>query len=215
LLVQCLLKAEPKPATGSELGRKLEAIERQVMRLAHLTEHLLDVSRINTSGVGLELGSVDLADVARAAIARATDEFGHSRSPVSLHATTPVVGRWDQRRCEQMVTHLLSNAATYGEHRPIDVDVTADAKTARITVRDQGVGIPLQYQQRIFDRFARAPDAKNVAGLGMGLWVVRRIAGALGGNVFVESAPGEGSAFTVELPLSGPERAVGSFAVTV
>jgi signal transduction histidine kinase len=216
LLVQCLLKAEPKPGAGTELGRRLEAIERQVMRLAHLTEHLLDVSRINTSGVGLELGAVDLADVVRAAIARATDELAHSKSHVSLHVTTPVVGRWDQKRCEQMVTHLLSNAANYGEHRPIDVDVTSDAKTARITVRDQGVGIPLQYQRGIFDRYARAPDAKNVAGLGMGLWVVRRIAGALGGSVFVESAPGEGAAFTVELPLAGPsERATSTFATAM
>jgi signal transduction histidine kinase len=216
LLAQCLLKAEPRPASGTELGKRLEAIERQVMRLAQLTEHLLDVSRINSAGLGLELGTVDLGDVARAAIARATDQLAHSRSPVSLHVSTPVVGRWDQRRCEQMVTHLLSNAASYGEHRPIEIDVTADENTARITVRDQGIGIPLPYHQRIFDRYARAPEAKNVAGLGMGLWVVRRIAGALGGSVFVESAPGEGSSFTVELPLSGPtERATGSVATTV
>ncbi len=215
LLVQCLLKAERR-TDDADFGNKLESIERQVMRLAQVTERLLDVARIHASGLGLELGAVDLGDVARTAIARATEELALSNSPVSLHVETPVVGRWDQKRCEQMLTHLISNAANYGEHRPIEIDVSADSETARITVRDQGVGIPLQDQQRIFDRYARAPEAKNVAGLGMGLWVVRRIAGALGGNVSVQSAPGEGSAFTVELPLAGPaERPTGSFATTM
>jgi signal transduction histidine kinase len=204
LLVQCLMKAAPRAPTLSEIQRRLESIERQVMRLAELTENLLDMCRIHASGIGLELGAVDLGDVARTAIVHAAERLDNSRSPVSLHVASPAVGRWDRKRCEQMVMHLLSNAATYGEHRPIDVDVTADSKTARITVRDHGLGIALQQQDRIFDRYARAPEAKNVAGLGLGLWVVSRIAEALGGSVSVESAPGEGSAFTVELPLSGP-----------
>jgi signal transduction histidine kinase len=216
LLVQCLLKAESRGIENTDFGSKLESIERQVMRLAQVTERLLDLARIHKSGLGLELGAVDLADVARAAIAQATEELALSNSPVSLHVQKSVVGRWDQKRCEQMLTHLISNAANYGEHRPIEIDVSADSKTARITVRDQGVGIPLQDQQRIFDRYARVSESKYVAGLGMGLWVVRRIAGALGGNVSVQSAPGEGSAFTVELPLAGPaERTSGAFATTM
>jgi signal transduction histidine kinase len=216
LLVQCLLKGQAKPAAGTEVAKRLESIERQVMRLADLTENLLDVARIQASGIGLELGAVDLGAVARAVVARASNELETSKSPVSLQVTTPVIGRWDQKRCEQMVTHLLTNAVNFGEHRPIEIEVTADAGLARLTVRDRGLGIAHHQQRRIFDRFARAPEAKNTAGLGIGLWLVRRIASALGGRVFVESAPGKGSAFTIELPLTGPtEQPTGSDATTV
>jgi signal transduction histidine kinase len=91
---------------------------------------------MNASGVGLHLGAVDLGAVAREAVARVTEEFPDPRAPVSLHVEAPVIGRWDRRRCEQMVTHLLSNAASYGEHHPIEVDVTGDGETARIVVDD-------------------------------------------------------------------------------
>jgi signal transduction histidine kinase len=207
LLAQCLLRARPK--APELLRRKLESLERQVIRLAELTENLLDVCRIHASGVELELGAVDLAEVARAAVAHAAERLVLARSPVSLHVATSAVGRWDQKRCEQMVVHLISNAVNYGENGPIEIDVNADSKTARITVRDQGHGIARAHQERIFERFARAPEAKNVAGLGLGLWVVKRIAGALGGSVSVESELGAGSAFTVELPLSGPTAHAG------
>jgi signal transduction histidine kinase len=214
LIVQCLLRARPKAPTF--LRSKLESVERQVIRLAEVTENLIDVCRIHASGVGLDLDAVDLAEVARAAVAHAAERLPLARSPVSLHVATSAVGRWDQKRCEQMVGHLISNAVNYGENRPIEIAVNADAKTARITVRDQGQGISRKEQERIFDRFARAPEVKNVAGLGLGLWVVNRIAGALGGSVFVESEPGAGSAFTIELPLSGPAAHVGdSYATTM
>src|SRR6185295_7095357 len=123
-----------------------------------------------------------------------------------LRALAPVLGTWDRRRCEQMINQLLSNAVCYGERRPIEVDVTKEGDTAKLTVIDHGMGIPRRDQANIFELYERALPAHDVAGLGVGLWVVKRIAHALGGRVLVESSPGEGSAFTVELPVTGPPR---------
>jgi signal transduction histidine kinase len=98
------------------------------------------------------------------------------------------------------VGNLLSNAAKYGAGRPVEVTVSSDSETSRLTVRDHGIGIDLEHQARIFDRFERAVSVRHYGGLGLGLWIVRQIVEAHGGSISVESSPGKGSAFTVELP---------------
>jgi signal transduction histidine kinase len=110
------------------------------------------------------------------------------------------IGRWDRTRLEQIVGNLLSNAAKYGAGRPVEVTVSSDSETSRLTVRDHGIGIDLEHQARIFDRFERAVSVRHYGGLGLGLWIVRQIVEAHGGSISVESSPGKGSAFTVELP---------------
>ena len=82
----------------------------------------------------------------------------------------------------------------------MDVILQSSAAVARLRVVDRGAGIPLDRIGRIFDRFERAAPAKNFGGLGLGLWIVRRIVDAMSGSVAVESRVGEGSTFTVELP---------------
>jgi signal transduction histidine kinase len=103
-------------------------------------------------------------------------------------------------RVEQVVTNLLSNAIKYGAGRPIEIRVDGDENTARLTVRDRGIGIPPDHQARIFERFERAVSTSDYGGFGLGLWIVRQIVEAHGGQIHVTSTPGQGSAFTVELP---------------
>jgi signal transduction histidine kinase len=104
-------------------------------------------------------------------------------------------------RIDQVLTNLLSNALKYGNGQPVDVDLTCSAGTARITVRDRGIGIPLAHQRRIFERFERAASARHYGGFGLGLWIVQRIVSASGGSVSVQSEPANGAVFVVELPL--------------
>ncbi|HEX2570750.1 MAG TPA: ATP-binding protein, partial [Polyangia bacterium] len=73
---------------------------------------------------------------------------------------------------------------------------------AQVSVRDRGIGIPPEHHARIFERFERAVSERNYGGLGLGLWISRQIVQALGGTISVTSAPGQGSVFTVELPLA-------------
>src|SRR5437764_3917417 len=119
-----------------------------------------------------------------------------------------VTGRWDELRLEQVVTDLIENAIAFGSKKPIRIRLQATSEKARLTVRDEGIGIAPNHQSRIFERFERAVSSRSHGGFGFGLYICRTIVEALGGTIFVQSEPGRGSTFTVELPLSGPSDAV-------
>jgi signal transduction histidine kinase len=110
-------------------------------------------------------------------------------------------GMWDKARTEQVITNLLSNAIKYGNGRPILIDVHEEVGRAVLLVQDQGMGIPIEDQARIFHRFERAVSAKEYSGLGLGLFIARQIVEAHGGMITVESEIGQGAIFRVELPL--------------
>jgi signal transduction histidine kinase len=103
-------------------------------------------------------------------------------------------------RLGQVVTNLISNAIKFGCGRPIEVVLDADNTLARLEVRDSGEGIPLHEQERIFERFERATSVNRHPGLGLGLWICKQIVDACHGTISVESEPGRGSTFSVQLP---------------
>ena len=90
----------------------------------------------------------------------------------------------------------------YGERKPIRVKVFGEKDNGISVVQDQGLGIPLEKQDRIFERFERASDDPAVSGLGLGLYISKQIIEAHGGRIFIESALGKGSSFIVKFPLS-------------
>ncbi len=180
---------------------KVRMIARQVERLGHLVDELLDIARLNEGRLAFHLEDVELGEVVSEVAARFHEESVRSASPLVLRGVEArVVGHWDRLRLEQVVTNLLSNALKYGPGAPISLTVTADAEAAWLTVRDEGIGIAAKDQQRIFERFERAVSEQHYGGFGLGLWIVREIVRGLGGSISVHSAPGAGSAFTVELP---------------
>ena len=103
-----------------------------------------------------------------------------------------------------MISNLLSNAVKFGAGRPITLGVEAEGDIARLTVRDEGLGMDPEDLPNIFNPFVRRVSSAHFGGLGLGLYIVNQLAFALGGAVRVESAAGHGSTFTVELPLAGP-----------
>jgi signal transduction histidine kinase len=115
-----------------------------------------------------------------------------------------VIGEWDRFRIDQVVTNLVSNAVKYGQGKGVEIEVVRDGGTARLSVRDHGIGIDPVQQARIFGRFERAVSRENYGGFGLGLWIVRQIVEAHGGAIRLASAPGEGASFTVELPIGEP-----------
>jgi len=197
-----LRRAREKQACGPEqLISKAEVIERQVERLVHLVDELLDIARVREGRLRFHTEELDLSEVARDVAVRFREELARSGSTLVLRSEGSIRGQWDRLRLEQVMTNLLSNALKYGEGRPITVQVARDERTAKLTVRDEGIGIDERDQTRIFERFERAVSEQNYGGLGLGLWIVREILSGMGGTISVRSQPGLGSAFTVELPL--------------
>ncbi|MFY0572224.1 ATP-binding protein [Archangium lansingense] len=112
-------------------------------------------------------------------------------------------------RLEQVVAHLLSNALKFGAGGPVLLRVEEQEGWARLTVRDAGIGMDEKVRARIFGRFERGVSERHYGGLGLGLFITHQVVDAMGGRIHVESAPGRGSTFTVELPCSAPKEAGG------
>ncbi|MCY1023255.1 GAF domain-containing sensor histidine kinase [Pyxidicoccus sp. MSG2] len=192
-----------KPCSSSVLTSKADVIVRQVERLGHLVDELLDLARVREGRLRYHLEELDLAEVVREVAIRFREELSRSGSTLVLRTEGSARGRWDRGRLEQVMTHLLANAIKYGQGRPISLLVTRDEHTARLLVRDEGIGIAEADQARIFERFERAVSEQHYGGLGLGLWIVREVLAGMGGTIAVHSHPGMGSSFTVELPRHG------------
>jgi PAS domain S-box-containing protein len=182
---------------------RLARIDAAAERLQRMIDRLLDVSRVTLGRMKLDIEEVDLVELARDVCSRLGPEAERAATPISLHTDGPVVGRWDRLRIEQVVMNLVSNAIKYGEAKPITVTVSPHDRAAHLVVRDHGLGIAKESQERIFERFERiAPVRHHASGFGLGLWIARQIVEAHGGTITVDSRPGEGSAFTVDLPVA-------------
>ncbi|WP_395812276.1 PAS domain S-box protein [Archangium minus] len=192
--------------TEGEGSRKLMRIHGQIDRLAKLVNSLLDVSRITANRLDFHLEEVDLGEVLQDVLGQYKEELDRAGCSLHLRTDTGVIGRWDRLRVDQVVSNLLSNAIKYGPGRPVEVDLQRLGRSARLVVRDHGIGISAQDQERIFQRFERAVSIQHYGGFGLGLWISRQIVDNLGGSIAVHSETGLGSTFVVELPLSGPSR---------
>jgi light-regulated signal transduction histidine kinase (bacteriophytochrome) len=172
---------------------RLDRAIRQVARIEALIGRLLDVSRISSGRLDLQRAPFDLAELAREVVAR------QGGAGVAFTAEGDTRGSWDRFRLDQVVTNLVSNAFKFGGGHPVDVTIRGEGDRVVLAVRDRGLGVSEEARERIFQRFERAVSPDHFAGFGLGLWISRRIVEEHGGRIAVESAPGAGSTFTVEL----------------
>lgn len=191
------------PAPAERIVHVLEAADRQVGRLASLVETLLDVSQLQSQGPRLELEEVDLASVVREAVVRSEQEALRAGCLLVLGPLASSLGRWDPVRLSQVVRHLLANAMKFGPGKPVEVALEVQPDSVVLRVRDHGIGIAPERLEGLFQRFERAVSARNYGGLGLGLYRVRSIVEAHGGMVTVDSVPGQGATFRVQLPRGG------------
>jgi signal transduction histidine kinase len=179
---------------------KLEMTARSLERLDNLIEKFIDISCISAGQLSFTPEPVDLVALVRDVAGLFGERLEKSGCDLELLAPESITGLWDRLRIEQVITNLFSNACKYGSGSPVEVALGRSGDMAFVQVKDHGVGITPEKQALIFQRFERAVADRNMGGLRLGLWICREIVEAHGGRIAVESAAGEGSAFTVYLP---------------
>jgi len=194
---------------AAQILEGLARIDATTERMRMYVDELLDTSRVQM-GRRLEFSPsrVDLVGLVKRAVAECQESApGHQISVETSHAE--LMGAWDANRMERVLTNLLSNAVKYSPGGgQIVLSVCRDDRPegAVITVRDEGLGIPPADLPLIFDRFHRAQNVpRDIPGTGIGLTAVRQIVEQQGGAVSVESVEGEGTTFTVRLPLASAD----------
>ena len=197
----------PTPPDNAAMLRTVERDERQIRSMVRLLDDMLDVSRLRTGNLAIAPAPFDLAESARAMVEAMQEQARQKGVAITLEAPDSLPLEGDEFRIEQVINNLLTNALRYGQGKPVAVTVTAADGEARVSVRDQGMGIAPEDQERIFEQFERTDGAAQVAGLGMGLYIARQIAQAHGGQLRVHSRPGEGAEFVLSLPLPGARAA--------
>jgi signal transduction histidine kinase len=191
---------------GPSPQRMQAVIERQLHRMTHLVDELLDVSRITSGRLRLQPERLDLRDVVKHAIETLESDLLERQHRLSVELpATPVWLEGDPCRLEQVFVNLLANASRYTDAGgELAVWVHTNDGQAIVRVRDSGIGIAPEALPHIFDLFKQAheTDPRSKAGLGVGLAVVRNLVELHGGSVTAASAgSGRGSEFTVRLPV--------------
>jgi signal transduction histidine kinase/FixJ family two-component response regulator len=200
-------------ARGGELqvdrfNTGLASIERSTDQMLGLINELVDLSRLRMGqGLALDLQPTDLVDMVSRAVQ--VHQIATDRHRIEFaQAPESVVGDWDPARIRRVIDNLLSNAIKYSPaggtiYVAISVEhETGGAAEAVVTVRDEGLGIPLEEQDRIFEHFVRGTNVAHIQGTGIGLAGVREILEQHGGSITVTSEPGRGSTFAVRLPMT-------------
>ncbi len=201
LQVQLLGRAIERDRLEVDAARRgVAAAETQARRLSVLVDGLLDVARLTTHQLFIRVEELDLRQLVNGLMATMAADFQRAGCSVSVTMPGEVLGRWDRVRTEQVLTNLLSNALKFGAGSPIEMNVEATRTNVRISVRDHGIGISREDQARIFGRFERAVPTQHFGGLGLGLYISVQILRAQQGSLHVESEPGKGACFIVDLP---------------
>lgn len=193
-------EARRNPALVEEM---LTSITEESDRLARLVDDLLDASRLQAGGLPFrDVDDVDLRLIAQRVVERYSAQSALHTLVLTFPDDFPTV-RGDPQRLEQVLDNLVSNAIKYSPRGgEVRIEGTASPVEVVISVSDEGVGIPLEDQELIFDRFYRveSPETRAVAGTGLGLYLTRAIVKAHGGRCWVDSIPNRGATFYVALP---------------
>ena len=170
-------------------------------RTVQLLQDLLDLARADSGSIHYQTDRILVKDLLQEVVGMAKQ---YSERPINIEATTEsIVIKADTNRLKQVLLNLIDNAVKYSDaQQPVNVRVNLQGDRAIIQVCDRGVGIPLQQQGRIFERFYRVDEARNRSGgTGLGLSIVKTLVEGMGGEISVRSQLNEGSTFTVSFPV--------------
>src|SRR5712691_5915823 len=183
------------------ITEQLDVVYRQTGKLARLVDELLDVSRIQTGRIEFRYGEVDMGELANEVATRM--QLTTTTHQISVNRDSQNVVTADRDHLEQVLNNLVTNAIKYSPAGgPIKIDVRPDDGGVRLSVTDQGIGIPEKELEAVFGLFYRSPDraARDAAGMGLGLYISKEIVLRHGGRIWAESAGAKGSRLNVSIP---------------
>jgi len=201
------LLANGRLADESRKSQAYTYLQRETGRLKRLVEDLLDFGRMESGRKYYQIEAHDVFGVVRAVVADFREEAlaGGFGVELNLDSNAPTV-KADEQELRRAIRNLLENAVKYSpECRTVWVEGRVNHRQVAISVRDRGMGIEPREQRVVFQKFVRGAAAKKagIKGTGIGLSMVRQIVDACGGEIRLESVPGEGSTFTLFFPLAG------------
>jgi signal transduction histidine kinase len=183
----------------------LERMQIHARSFIQRSTQLLDFGRIEAGNLRLDPSPTDLSALVLSVTQSYEVTAARGRNRLDLDVQADVIAVVDRLAVEQVVENLLSNALKFGIGQPVTLRLRSDGKWTRLDVQDRGVGMSPDQQARIFGRFEQIMAQHRGSGFGVGLWVAERLVAAMGGRITVSSRLGEGSTFTVALPLAPPE----------
>jgi signal transduction histidine kinase len=182
--------------------RMLDRIGRSTDQLARLVENVLHVSQIESGKLNYKIKEVDLVELIR----RVADENAGDtdRIEVRIEESLPPA-RADDIRQWQILSNLVTNALKFSDaDQPVEIAARRNGEDLEVSIRDRGIGIKPDDQERLFDKFTRLeqPEDLNVKGSGLGLYICKAMVEGQGGTISVDSEPGHGATFTYTVPAA-------------
>lgn len=178
-----------------------ERADKAIIALKNLINELMDVTKIRAQQLTLSMTLVNLSELLHEVIKSYQEQFQEVECTVQHNIEADVMVSLDRMRIEQILSNLMTNIIKYAPHAPVSIRLISEINKVRIEVQDKGPGISVENQGRIFNRFERANLGKeHISGLGLGLYIARKLVEAHNGKMSVVSQPGEGSCFIMEFP---------------
>ncbi len=208
-----MLEEEVNELGHPDLAPDLRKIQGAGKHLLALINDILDLSKIEAGKLELYLEDFDPGELIRDVATTIQPLVAKNHNELVVEANELGQMRGDQTKLRQMLLNLLSNACKFTERGRVSLEAarvgTGDGERLRFRVTDSGIGMTPEQLTRIFEAFsqAEASTSRRYGGTGLGLAITRRFAQLMGGDVTVESEPGRGSSFTIELPVKGATRA--------
>ncbi len=197
-------RADKDQLSCEDASSRVEKIRGAVRRMTRLMESTLTAARMEEGKISVEIMSCNIAQVIGEVCAR-QQEIETTHTITCDLGDLPATIQADEGSLEQVLSNLLSNAVKYSPGAPqIKVGACTKGNDILICVRDHGLGIDEEDLPRIGERFFRAKSSTGITGTGIGLNLVNKLVEMHGGKLWIESKKGEGSSFTISLPISGP-----------
>lgn len=188
--------------TGPEIQMKLENIDKQVDHMTWLLDDVLLLGKAEAGKVVVQQAPIILREFTEKILEEVQESTRHTHA-INLHWSGDALEiETDEKLMRNIVINLLTNAIKFSPGQSaVTMDVYQSRHTLRVIVSDQGIGIPQEDRDKMFQSFQRGSNVKTIPGTGLGLSIVKKAVELLNGHITVESVPGSGSTFTVTLPL--------------